>query len=166
MAMITQDVNNSTAHTTATGWVEIGAEVNTGTPDNQTFSLHEKKVATGSDSYDFTSVSATRAIIQVVCLSGRHATNEVVQASTLDITSNTTPISMSITGVTALEGDDIILFTQLNQTAAGDTWGTDSPTNYTERHDVANSDWITAATNTRDAVSAGATGALTMTATR
>lgn len=152
--------------TPATGWTELlNADQNN--PDSQTVRLLEKKVATGSDLYNFvTSPGGTQAVVQVVCLSGRHATQAAVTASTTNTTSNATPISVSMTGVTALQDDDVVWFCALDQTVAADTWGFSAVAGYTERLDVATGNFLTVATDTADAVSAGATGALTSTATR
>jgi len=158
-------VDGTITVTPATNWTNIGSTLSMTVPDTQGHSLHEKKVATGSDLYNFVGSSVAGAIIQVVCLSNRHATTAAVIGETNPNTGNVSPFTMTLTGVTAAQDDDIIAFSEINGSAQTDTWGTDSPTNYTERHDAANSDWVCAETNTRDNVSAGATGSLTMTAT-
>jgi hypothetical protein len=81
-------------------------------------------------------------------------------------TSNTTPVTVSHTGLTAATGDDIAVFMQLDQTVQIDDWSSSQISSYTEQQDDTTEAWITVAFDTRDNVSAGATGALSCTATR
>lgn len=165
LAAITVDFE-ATTFTPATGWTSI-ADGDQADPDGQSTELFEKKNATGSDAYNFISSDSSRDhIVQVVAFSGRNNTTAATVSTTINTTSNATPISVSLTGVTAVLGDDILVFTSLDQTITDDTWSFAPPASYTERHDVTVTEWSHLTTATRDNVSAGATGALALTATR
>jgi hypothetical protein len=165
LAAITQD-SAASAFTPATGWTSI-SNGDQASPDGQSTELFEKKNATGSDSYNFVTDNNTRdAIVQVVALSGRDNVAAATFSNTTNTTSNATPISVSMTGVTAVLGDDIVVYVSLDQTVTGDTWSFTPPASYTERHDVTVAEWSHLTTATQDSVSAGATGALALTATR
>lgn len=168
LALLVQAADSQT-YTPATGWTEIAAEASQPTPQDQRYVIAEKKVAAGggADQYNFTSVTSTSAaMVSVVCLSGRHATQEaVVSAVTNNQTNNATPFSVALSGATALDGDDVLWLAQLNHSVSTDRWGYSALTNYTERED-SSANFITNAIYTREAVAAGATGTLTATATR
>jgi len=146
------------------GWVQIST--NSVAFDGQTLFTFEKMVATGSDSYAFTNITrATRFCIQVVALTGRHGVTASTVSTTKDSTSLTSPVSISLTGVTANNHDDIVVFTTLDQVANA-TWNFSTITNYTEVLDFNEGFAVTCGTQIRDDVSSGATGSLATTATR
>lgn len=126
----------------------------------------EKQNASGSDAYNFVSAGSGAAIVQVVCLSGRSTSAAATVATSSSTASNATPFSVGLTGVTAAANDDLIWFAALDQVVQADTWGFSTVTSFTKRQDVASGNWTTATTQTQDAVSAGATGTLSSTATR
>lgn len=167
LAQVTQDSAAQT-HTPATGWTLLSsaASLAAASPDGQTVTLFEKKLATGSDAYNFTSGGTQSAIVQVQAFSGRDNVAAAVLTPTTNTTANATPIAVSLGGVTATAGDDVAYFVQLDQVGQTDNWNLTAPASYTERQDVANLDFVTAACGSRDGVGAGATGSLTMTATR
>jgi len=165
LAWVVQD-NTGHTHTAATGWdaTPLAQLTNSG-PDGQLATLFEKKNASGSDSYNFTSSSSTRAIVIVAAWSGRDNSAAATVNSSTNTSSNASPISVAISGVTAATNDDLAYFAQLDQTVAGGAWAWSALSGFTEREDSFNNDWISTTLWTNDAVSAGATGTLTATAT-
>jgi hypothetical protein len=100
-----------------------------------------------------------------IAFSGRHASNDPVAALTTPNTSaNSSPVSVALTGVTAVDGDDIVAWSSLDKTSSAVSWTQTPPTNYTEATD-GNLNWVAASLAYRENVSAGATGSLTFTAT-
>ena len=87
-------------------------------------------------------------------------------AATNEIVAGASPVSIPLTGVTALAGDDIAWFGSVNYATAG-TWVFTAPTSYTSQQTIQQTGTYTGAANlsTRDGVSAGATGVITGTAT-
>lgn len=156
-------------YTVATGWTE---RVNNdlAAPDGQTIRYVDKLDATGSDSFTFnTGTGGGHGSLITAAWSGRDNTTprSTTPVSTNNTSSNTSPISISATGITATANDDIAVWSNLDQQTGGDTWGYSAATNYTERQDIGGGDWAASSQlQTRDNVSAGATGALTYTATR
>lgn len=162
-ALVTQD-STVGSFTPATDWTSLGTANNT--LDGQTSELFEKKNATGSDAYNFVSSGTTSAVILTAAFSGRDTSAAAVVQSTINNSNNATPISVGLTGVTATNLADLLWASQLDQVAGTDVWGYSALTSFTERQDTTNGDFTTASIWTQDAVSAGATGTLTGTATR
>lgn len=158
--------SNTPTLTPATNFVER-AQV-TLTLDNQRLFFADK-IATGSDTFNFSdSVGNANALI-VSALSGRDTTSprSTSPVTTGDSNSNTTPISASLTGITASLDDDILICLATDQNAASGRWTYSTITDYTERHDGIAADWTSGtALQTRDAVAAGATGNFSVTITR
>lgn len=156
------------AVSTPSGWTLEGSQVQTG-PDGQSGYLFSK-VATGSESGTFTISTSVgqRCIAIVASWSGRDTSTPVRFATgTQNTSGNSSAISVGLSGGTAVAGDDLAWFAQLDQaTTAGATWGFTAPSGYTERQDDSNGDWITSTLATQDNVSAGATGTVTGTATQ
>jgi hypothetical protein len=163
LAMIVMD--STVSFTAATGWTSIGTASNS-SPDGQSVEFFEKKNATGSDLYNFTSPNTGGCKVVCAAFSGRNNVTAAVLQTTINTTSNATPVSVGLAGVTATALADICCFAQLDQTVQTDVWGFAPPGGYTEREDSNSADWITSTLFTQDAVSAGTTGTLTATATR
>ena len=103
-------------------------------------------------------------IAQCAAWSGRHATDPpVVQLTTPNTSSNATPVSVALTGVTASTGDDIAWWGSLDKTTSV-SWTFSPPGSYTEASDTTLG-WCASSLAYRDNVSSGATGTLTATAT-
>jgi hypothetical protein len=165
LAFFTEDVGVlDHANTTFTGWTFI-VEIVGGT-DGENL-LVWGRIATGSENWvaSTTTVSAQTTAV-VGAWSGRsQAIPSVYQTSHVDANA-ASPVSISLTGITAANGDDIAVWVGLDQAAQTDTWGFSTITNYVKQVDYASSDWDSDTLQTRDAVGAGATGSLTLTATQ
>jgi hypothetical protein len=148
-------------------WVSLGKmTVPNGAPDGHTDELFEIKSTDGTESYAFAMDITNFWCVQVIAITGRHATNAALVTPTQNNVSQATPITIGLGGVTALAGDDLLFLPALNQLVGADNWGFSVVTNFTERHDDTGISWLTVGTQTRDNVTAGATGTLTTTGTR
>lgn len=152
--------------TNPSGWTN-GATLDLATGDTQ--QLHYAyKVATGTDAFGF-GCTQSWLVLQVTAHSGRDTASPFSTAAVSTdqgaaaIASGGTT---SITGITASAGDDIVVMVVTDAKVSGDLWASAPPTNYTERQDDATTNWSSLSTNTRDNVSAGATGSLVTTLTR
>jgi hypothetical protein len=104
-------------------------------------------------------------IAHCLCFSGRHATNPAVAVlTTPNTSSNSSPVNVTLTGVTAVGGDDIAWWGSLDKTSNTPTWTFTAPSNYTEASDT-NNGWCAASVAYRENVGAGATGNITGVAT-
>jgi hypothetical protein len=158
------DQSGATRPTNATGWTERATFDNSG-PDGQSGSYLDT-IATGSDDFTWSWVSNETVMI-LGAWSGRNtASPRTAVQATVDNTGNATPVSASYTGVTAVQGDDIAVFLECDQSISGDDWSLSTITDYTEQQDFTGIQWITAGLQTRDNVTAGATGSLAVTITR
>lgn len=141
-----------------TGFTELH-DVNL-TLDGHSVSLSWKRT-TGADAgtYTFGNLGASGDWIAQACaFSGRHTTNPPVSTVATDNNNNTGPnITVTATGVTALDGDDLLWGSAPDVTLNGVGNGHAAPTNFTEREDAEN-EWTNLSIATRDNVSAGATG--------
>lgn len=122
------------------------------------------KVATGSEpaSYTIGTSVSDLCVAGVAAWSGRDTAAVLSAQTTLSEAATSTPISVSLTGVTAANGDDIA-WIAMRVPSAGGSLGAGlwtPPTSYTERIDVQATTYITASLASRDNVSAGATGAI------
>ena len=168
LAWIVQDTAGTHSGPSGEGWTKIADANNVSPADGQVCTVWEKKVATGSETFAFTSSINKRAVIQIVALTGRHATSAAI-VSTPTITNTlalTTPASIALTGLTANSGDDILWFGQMDQTVGADAYSFSALSGFTNLKNVANGDWISSAIFAKENVAAGATGTLTATATR
>lgn len=154
--------------TVPTGW-NTAINLDQASPDGQSTRWSDKNDATGTDSFGW----GTTDGVNVACIngawSGRDNTTprSTTPVSTINTTGNASPVSASFTGITATVNDDIAVFMGTDQDAAAARWTFSTITNYTEREDGIAVDWISGlALDTRDAVSAGATGSLASTITR
>lgn len=163
LAAISQDSGTAT-FTTATGWAALSTQRNT--LDGQDGAVHEKKDASGSDAYNFTSDRTSAAVVQVVALSGDDNATAALITASIDNTAVATPITLACAGVTPVATSDVLVFTQLDINAASTTYTNTGPGGYTEREDATAAFNYSAAVYTADSVPPGATGTLTVTATR
>lgn len=149
-----------------TGFTEL-AEADV-TLDGQSMAVGWKRL-TGADagSYTFGSVTAGAApwVCQAVALSGRHVTDPpVVSANATSNAANTSPVTITANGVTALAGDDLVHFSMPDVNTTGAGTGHTAPAGYTKRED----DELTFANlsiATLDNAGAGATGTVAATFT-
>ena len=150
-----------------TGFTELG-EVNL-TGDGQSVAVGWKRL-TGADtgSYTFGNLGGGATpdwVCQAYAFRGRHTTDPpVISTIATNDAANTTPVSVTANGVTALDGDDLLMLSIPDVRASGAANGHAAPTNYTEREDAENA-WSNLAGFTRENVSAGATGSITATLT-
>lgn len=138
-------------------------------PDGQSFRFSDKNDASGSDSFAWGTSDGIDVAVICAAWSGRDNTTprSTAPVTTGNTTANASPISASFTGITALLNDDIAVFMATDQDAAAARWTFSTITGYTEQQDGIAVDWVSGlALDTRDAVSAGATGALASTITR
>lgn len=151
---------------TPAGWTAVtGADLSG--PDGQSVRAFWKNGGASEPATVTVSCSGSNTgIVQMTALSGRDLTASPVFQPTTNTSANSTPVSIGATGVTAVDGDDIIVFNALDQTVGADIWAFAGPGSYAERADSSTGDWAAAATYTRENLSAGATGTLTSTATR
>lgn len=152
--------------TAPTGWATAVSN-NQGTPDGQEF-WWSWKVATGSDSFTWNvSGGGNDTVLINAAFSGRDNASPInINQASVNTSSNTSPVSISATGGTALAGDDLAVFLSLDMTAGTDTWTFGSwGGSLVERQDVQQG-WAVMGLATQDAISAGATGSQTATATR
>ena len=163
VACLVQD-RNTPVITPPSGWTSRGV-TNQALPDGNHISIYTK-VAAGGDSYTWTSDSTNDAIIQVYALTGRASTAPTVGTTTANTTANATPVTVTLTGLTAVDQDDVLYFNTLDLTVGADVWASTAPTSYTEFHDVSSGNFAYLSSGIREAVSAGATGNLSITATR
>jgi hypothetical protein len=138
-------------------------------PDSQSLRFSDKNDASGSDAFGWGTSDGTNIAVVNAAWSGRDNTTprSTTPVTTGNTTANASAISASFTGITATANDDIAVFMATDQDAAAARWTFSQITNYTERFDGIAGDWVSGlALDTRDAVSAGATGALASTITR
>lgn len=144
------------------GYTELGEVHPSG--DGHTVWVGWKRL-TGADtgSYTFGSVSGASAtwVCQAYAFRGRHTTDPpVISTIAVDNNANTTPVSVTANGVTALDGDDLLMISAPDVRADGVGNGHTQPANYTEKEDAENS-FSNLAGFTRENVAAGATGNIT-----
>lgn len=151
------------------GWTQRASIVwPAGSPDGgQQF--YADKIATGSDSFQFSDTSnpAARTLF-CGAWSGRDTASprSTAPVTTLNTTSNASAISATINGITASLGDDIAIGLGTDQTLAAGRWTFSTIAGYTERQDGVNNDWTSGAgLQTQDNVVAGATGNFSVTIT-
>lgn len=153
--------------TPPSGWTSRGSfGFAAGVPDGSHVEVFDK-IATGSDSYAFSTNVNNACVMLIGAWSGRNtlAPRTFLTVATPDTTGNASPVSIALTSGTAVAGDDVAVFAMLDITVGTDTWGYTAPGSYTEQND-AQTTFATACLDTRDAVSAGAIGTLTVTGTR
>lgn len=146
-----------------TGFTEL--RETTVTNDGQAMAIGWKRL-TGADtgSYTFGSLGSSAAwVCQAFAFRGRHTTDPPVASTTASSNAaNTSPVSVTANGVTAVAGDDLLMISAPDVDATGVGNGHTAPTDYTEREDAENG-FTNLAGFTRENVSAGATGNITAT---
>jgi len=150
------------------GWTQR-VDNSRSTPDGIGSFVADKDDATGSDDFTVVDGNTNQSALITSALSGRYnaAPRSATPVATQNLASNASPISASYTGITAQDLDDILVYKETDQLAADGRWNFDVITGYTEREDGVATDWVSGlALDTRDAVGAGATGALASTITR
>lgn len=146
------------------GWT-VRATLDLSGPDVQ-FARYADKVATGSDSFGFFTGDMNGAVLICAAWSGRDTSNPTTFiTSTLNTSSNSSPISESASGGTAAGGDDLAVFSYVDTTAQTDNWTWSTISGFTQQATPAG-DWAVANLQTKDALSAGATGAFASTITQ
>ena len=162
-----RDLSLGSPPTYPVGWTER-ADLANSSPDGHRSFYFDKDTATGSDSFTVTDGEVNHNSLICAAWSGRkNAAPRTAMQTTVDANSNTTPVSASFTGVTAVVGDDIAVFMLTDQTVNADRWTFSTIAGYTERQDGVAVDWVSGyALDTLDNASAGATGSLASTITR
>jgi len=166
LAIVTDDGTGDTI-TAPSGFTQYATNADLTGPDSATIRAFWKD-ATGSEGTTFAWASSA-GHVQVVMSehSGRATGAPTFSAATQNTTSNATPVSASFTGVTAVANDDLVLLGAIDQTNQTDVWSVGTfPSGWTSRASVFPGDWGGAFLASKEAVSAGATGAITCTLTR
>jgi hypothetical protein len=136
-----------------------------GTPDGQSFAINWKyEGASPPSSYSVT-IDNAPVLAFVTVLSGRSG-SPTIGTVTKNTSSNASPISATWNGVTAADGDDIILVGGADETVGTDTWSFNAPASYTLAQNESPQNFINGFVAYRENVSAGATGSLSNTITR
>lgn len=163
--------SNSPTLSVPSGWTNDTSNFwGSGGPDGGLQFFAFKADATGTDAFGFsdTSGTASNSLITAAWSGRNNATpHSTARVKTVDGTSNASPISATITGITASANDDIAVWMATDQTVAAARWTFSPITGYTEQQDGVATDWVSGiALDTRDNVSAGATGSFATTITR
>ena len=121
-----------------------------------------------AQTFSFTGSGADQVVLITAAWSGRNnSAPRTASASTPFTTQQTTPIAVSLTGVTAVLNDDIVAWSFVDQNAGPDRWSSSAIASYTQRQNTFALDFDShVGLQTRDAVAAGATGSLSLTLTR
>lgn len=151
----------------ATGWTFIG-QAFVSSPDGQNINVLGR-ISNGSDPNTFQSGGGTvQAYGRVLRWTGSAlsvpTSSDIV--FTTNNSSNASPISISLTGITAIANDSILVGFGIDQQGRTDEWTCSQITNYTNNGSASDNNWQSINTQYRDGVSAGATGSLATTATR
>lgn len=169
LAFVARDVYGQSI-SAPTGWEATAlVNLNPTNPDGHTFKVFEKKSATGSEgsTQTFPSSGTNRWMAIIVSLSGRDSSAAVTFATATSNTSaNSTPISISGSSGTAAAGDDVVAFVGLDTTVSSDTWGESSWSSSLVEQEDGNYTWSHISCATRDNVSSGAFGTVSVTSTR
>jgi hypothetical protein len=134
------------------------ANANMVTPDTTTIRC-ASKTAGGSEPADYTITSSTNdaCTAAILAFSGRDTGAAITPVVTNNTSTLSSPITVSLTGVTAANGDDLIWMASPSLTGTNPGTYT-APASFTERVDVAHTQYSSMGIATRDNVSAGATG--------
>ena len=156
------DGNTGETFTWPSGFTQLYRSVQSG-PETALVGLAWKRL-TAADSGTYTvSMSGSAFDYTILCalFSGRHTTDPPVATEVINTTSNTSPVDVTATGVTAVDGDDLLWGAAGDATVLAAGSGFTAPASFTEREDATPDTWSDAAIATRDNVSAGATGDVT-----
>ena len=150
-----------------TGFTELGEAQPSG--DGHAVVVGWKRLtAADTGSYTFGSLDGGGGttpdwVCQAFAFRGRHTTDPPVMSTiAVNNANNTSPVSVTANGVTAVGGDDLIMISAPDVRGSGIGNGHATPTDFTEREDAENA-WSNLAGFTRENVSAGATGNITAT---
>ena len=125
------------------------------------------KIATGSDNFLWNFSGAADGAVINAAHSGRNTSAPRTGVTGQQVTTlQASPMTVSHTGQTAAQGDDILYYSQTDQDVGTDQWSYSTITDYTSRHNDSSHVWMCLTLQTRDNVSAGATGTLSSTCTR
>lgn len=166
-AMVVLDGVTADTVTPPSGWTSRGSfGFLSGAPDGAHVEIFDK-IATGADSYAWSTSVNNACVLIVGAWSGRNQTNPrtFLTTSTPNTTANATPVSVNLTSGTAATGDDVAYFAMADITVGTDTWGFSPVSTFTEQND-AQTTFAFGTLDTKDNVAAGALGTLTSTATR
>lgn len=168
LAAVIYDGFSATISGIPSGWVQI-ANADHG-PDTQTMRIFEKKDASGSEGATQTWTLSLAKAGQVIigAWSGRDNSAAASFVSTPGTQNTTVTSPMSLTGPsgTAVAGDDIAVFASVDQNIAANVWTFSAWSgSLIEREDSANGNLCSSGMATQDAVSGGAFGAVSVTAT-
>jgi hypothetical protein len=141
-------------------------------PDGHSMDMGDK-VAAGGDSFT-TGATSDASRWTVGAWSGRDTAAprtdfDAGQKNTTTAspaTISTANATSGAVGTTAIAGDDIAFFSQLDKQGAADTWDHSALSGYTERQDDSDSDWVAISLWSKDNVAGGGEGSLSITATR
>jgi hypothetical protein len=123
-----------------------------------------KRASGESGNYTVSTTTGDYKAAAMAAYSGRDTVSAPAVVATINNTSSISPRSCDATGVTAVQGDDIVYF--LCQNNGGITFTHSPPTNYTERVEATPGSWVSLSLSDRENVSVGATGTLTGTLTQ
>jgi hypothetical protein len=164
-------LNSGITLTPPTGWTLVPGSnqgANTGAPDGWTSWVYWKMAGPSEAStyaWTIAGIPATDLSAYIIALSGRKASPPVISHGTVNTTGNATPVTVSDTGITPLNGDDVLVFATGDITIGTAAWSFGSLTNYTQRQNTQNS-FNVGTCYTRENVDGTATGTLSVTLTR
>jgi hypothetical protein len=141
------------------------ANANLASPDTTTIRC-ASKVAGGSEPADYNIASSTNdaCCAAIVAISGRDTGAAITPSVTQNTGTFSTPITVTLNGVTAANGDDLIWMAAPSLTGTNPGTYT-APASFTECVDVAHTQYASMGIAYRDNVSAGATGTIAGTLT-
>lgn len=164
-------LNSGITLTPPTGWTLVPGSnqgANTGAPDGWSSWVYWKMAGPSEPAtYTWTigGIPATDISAYIVALSGRKASPPVISHGTVNTTGNATPVTVSDSGITPLNRDDVLVFAIGDITVGTDAWSFGTLTNYTRRQNTQNG-FNVGVCYTRDDVAAAATGTISVTLTR
>lgn len=164
LAFWTNAGNGNSTITWPSGFT-LEASANLSTPDTTTIRC-ASKVAGGSEPADYNIQSSTNdaCCAAIIAISGRDTGAAITPQATTNTGTLSSPVTVTLTGVTAANGDDLIWMAAPSLTGTNPGTYT-APGSFTERVDVAHTQYASMGIATRDNVSAGATGDISGTLT-
>lgn len=164
--IVTSQDNSSSPTHAVTGFTQL--DTITVTLDGQRVSLFWRR-ASASEGSSYSGTSTNAAELSWICgtWSGRDTGNPPVHNTSSENSGAASPVSVTNTGLTALDGDDLAYFGCPDVDTINVGNGFAAPTNFTERQDVIDGagGWVNLTLASRDNVSAGVTGSITGTLT-
>lgn len=157
---INADNANAATYTWPSGFTEIAASAITHDLHGQA-AAWKRLTAADSGTYDVSLSAGNNALLIAALFSGRHASDPPVLTEAINNSGNSSPISVNATGVTAIDGDDLVWIGGLDTLGSVGN-GCAPPSGYTERQDAGGgADVSNISLATLDDVAAGATGTVT-----